>query len=95
MKFRKMTAEDVDEIIALGEITSVSQIHMTCSHHKKNNCLDDIFIPLPLMLEWICDEGWKPEHTINTNMFIFKRINQANQIKTPKYFDDDTEDGTI
>ena len=74
MKFRKMTAEDVDEIIALGEITSVSQIHMTCSHPKKNSCLDDIFIPLPLMLEWICDEGWKLEHTINTNMFIFKRI---------------------
>lgn len=80
VKLQKMVDdknEDEDEMIALGEITSVNQIHMTCSHPKKNTSLDDIFIPLPLMLEWICDEGWKLEHTSDrkyTNTFIFKRV---------------------
>lgn len=80
VKLQKMfdTADTMDKIGSLlGEITSINQIHMTLSHPQKNSCLDDIFIPLPLMLEWICDEGWKLEHATNdkfTNTFIFKRV---------------------
>ena len=79
VKLQKMfdTEDTMGEIEALGEITSINQIHMTCSHPQKNSCLDDIFIPLPLMLEWICDEGWKLEYATKhkfTNTFIFKRV---------------------
>lgn len=71
------TIDEIESSMQLGEITSINQIHMACSHPQKNSCLDDIFIPLPLMLEWICDEGWKLDHAPNhkfTKAFIFKRV---------------------
>ena len=80
MNLQKMfdTEGTIDEIgSSMREITSINQIHMACSHPQKNSCLDDIFIPLPLMLEWICDEGWKLDHATNhkfTKTLIFKRV---------------------
>ena len=82
VKLQKMfdTEDPMDQIESSTqwrEITSMNQIHMACSHPQKNSCLDDIFIPLPLMLKWICDEGWKLEHATDhkfTNTFIFTRV---------------------
>ena len=62
----------------MDKVTSVNQIHMSSSHEKKNVVLDDIFIPLPLMLEWICNEGYDIDHMSqgqSAYTFIFKRVN--------------------
>ena len=60
----------------MDKVTSVNQIHMSSSHEKKNVVLDDIFIPLPLMLEWISNEGYDIDHMSqdqSTYTFIFKK----------------------
>ena len=60
---------------SMTKITSINQIHLAYNHPQKNDCLDDIFIPLPMMLEWISEEGWDiQEMTQNefTTSIIFK-----------------------
>ena len=69
---------DAATLELMDKVTSVNQIHMSSSHEKTNVVLDDIFIPLPLMLEWICNEGYDIEHMSqgqSTYTFIFKRVN--------------------
>lgn len=44
---------------SMAKITSINQIHLAYDHPDKNDCLDDIFIPLTMMIEWIIEEGFE------------------------------------
>jgi len=77
---QKLDSDDFPGDIYKGmdKITSINQIHMQTSHPQKNKCLDDIFIDLPLMLEWICKEGWHLEQMsqdMYRSTYIFKQVN--------------------
>ena len=58
---------------SIQKITSINQIHLAGKHPDRNTALDDIFIPLPMMLDWIVEEGWEIQQTMPKTVY-FKSV---------------------